>query len=88
MNYFAHWAPAVSRALLRECVLVLDALNAAVFALLCVERPGEIVGRSVVAAFTRRGEWRQFVAKLDQPQWLLTPVTDRDPRQGRTSTRS
>ena len=48
-----------------------DALNAAVFALLCVERPGEMVSYGIRAAFTRRAEWRAFVEGLAHPQWLL-----------------
>jgi len=71
INYFGHWAPEVTRALFRECVYVLDALNAAVFALLCLEQPGEMARRSIAGAMTRRGEWRAFVDGLARPQWLL-----------------
>jgi hypothetical protein len=73
VNYLSHWAPEVSRALFRECIYVLDGLNAAVFALLCVERPAQMVGRSIVGAIAHRAEWRAFLAGLDRPQWLLAP---------------
>jgi hypothetical protein len=73
LNYLAHWAPECTRAAFRECILSLDALNAAVFALLCVERPGEMIGRSLLGALTGKGEWKAFVAALDLPQRLLLP---------------
>ncbi len=71
INYFGHFAPRVSRALFRECLFVLDALNAAVFSMLCVERPGEMMRRSFAAAFTQRAQWRAFLDGLARPQWLL-----------------
>ena len=71
VSYFSHWAPEVTRELWRQCVLSLDGLNAAVFALLCEERPGEMIARSLVGALTSGGEWRAFRAGLDVPQWLL-----------------
>jgi hypothetical protein len=71
INYLRHWAPDVTRALFRDCLFMLDGLNAAVFEMLCVERPGEMLRRSFTAAFTRRGEWRAFVDGLARPPWLL-----------------
>jgi hypothetical protein len=71
LNYLSHWAPDVTRALFRECIYLLDALNAAVFALLCKERPAAMVGHSIVNAIARRDEWRAFVDGLAQPQLLL-----------------
>ena len=71
VNYFAHSMPPVSRELFRACLHVLDGLNAAVFALLCVEQPGEMIGRSIVGALVHRAEWRAFVEGLDRPQWTL-----------------
>ena len=71
INYLGHDAPAVTRALFRECLFLLDALNAAVFDMLCVRRPGEMVRYAVAAAFTERAQWRTFVDGLAQPQWLL-----------------
>ena len=73
INYLSHWAPLVTRELFSECLFVLDALNAAVFAMLCRDRPGEMVGRSILGAISRRSEWRAFVGGLHQPQILLTP---------------
>jgi hypothetical protein len=81
INYFGHWAPACTELLWRQCIYVLDGLNAAVFALLCRERPAEMIARSLAAALVHRGEWRAFVAGLDHPQRLLTPpstVADQD----------
>jgi len=72
-NYFSHWAPLVTRELFRECLFVLDGLNAAVFAMLCRDRPAEMVGRSILGAISRRSEWKAFVAALAQPQLLVTP---------------
>lgn len=70
LNYFGHWAPRCTKALWRETIYVLDALNAAVF---------ELVLGLLAQAFTpigplgiraRRTQWREFVAGLDVPQWL------------------
>ncbi|HVS19376.1 MAG TPA: hypothetical protein VMT18_12300 [Planctomycetota bacterium] len=71
IHYFRHQAPRVDRATFRACLYVLDGLNAAVFAMLCRERPGEMIRRSVAAALTRRAEWQAFVRKLDATQWLM-----------------
>jgi hypothetical protein len=71
INYLSHWAPPASRARFGECIFVLDALNAAVFALLCVERPAQMVGRSIVGALAHRAEWRAFVDGLGRRQVLL-----------------
>lgn len=71
INYFGHSAPAVTRACFSECLYVLDALNAAVFSLLCLEMPGQMARRSVLGALTHRAEWRAFEAGLARTQWLL-----------------
>jgi len=61
----------VTRELWRQCLLSLDGLNAAVFALLCDERPGEMIARSFLGALTSGDEWRAFRAGLEVPQRLL-----------------
>jgi hypothetical protein len=71
INYFAHWAPACTRELWRETIHVLDALNAAVFELVC--KPHGVLAWGMAGALTQRGQWRAFVAGLDTPQWLLAP---------------
>ena len=71
INYFSHWAPEASRELWRQCILVLDALNAATFDLLCKRAPGAFVGHAMTGMVTRRAEWRAFVENLKKPQWLM-----------------
>jgi hypothetical protein len=71
INYFGHWAPACTEALWRQTIQVLDGLNAAVFAMLCRERPATLIVRSLVGALAERAEWRAFVAGLDRPQRLV-----------------
>ena len=71
INYSRHLAPPVTRALLREVLYILDALNAGVFEMLCVAHAGEMVRRCLAAAVTKRDEWRAFVDGLAKPQWLL-----------------
>ncbi len=71
VNYFSHWAPPASRALWRQCLLVLDGLNAATFDLLCNRAPAAFVARAAAGLLTRGAEWRAFVRGLDEPQWLL-----------------
>jgi hypothetical protein len=68
-NYFAHWSPSCTRELWRETIHVLDALNAAVFELVC--KPRGVFAYAMQGMLTRRGEWRAFIAGLDTPQWLL-----------------
>jgi len=67
-NYFGHWSPHCTEDLWRETLYVLDALNAAVFELLCDLRPGQIFGRGLIGALTQRAQWRAFVEGLDGPQ--------------------
>jgi hypothetical protein len=74
VSYFAHWAPAATRALWRQVILILDALNAATFDLVCNRAPGAIIRYAVTGMITRRAEWRQFVAGLDREQWLMPPT--------------
>jgi len=71
INYFSHWAPNATRELWRQCILVLDGLNAATFDLLCNRAPGTIVRHALTGMVTRGGEWRAFVANLEKPQWLM-----------------
>jgi hypothetical protein len=77
LNYFAHWSPPATRALWRQCVLVLDGLNAATFGMLCREQPAAMIGHALFGALARRSEWRAFVDGLQQPPWLLPPPGDR-----------
>jgi hypothetical protein len=71
INYFAHSSPDCSEALWRQCIIVLDALNAAVFAMMCRDRPRQMIAHSVKRTFSGRGEWRAFVDGLKRPQWLM-----------------
>jgi hypothetical protein len=71
VNYFSHWAPNATRELWRQCILMLDALNAATFDLLCNQRSGAFVGRAMAGMITRGAEWRAFVENLKKPQWLM-----------------
>ncbi|KIG15511.1 hypothetical protein DB30_05534 [Enhygromyxa salina] len=71
-NYFGHWAPRCTLELWRETILVLDALNAATFELVCTQLlPRAMAPSRLFDARSRRAQWREFVAKLDTPQWLL-----------------
>jgi hypothetical protein len=70
LNYLAHWSPAVTPALWRLCLILLDALNAAVFEMMCRAHPGPMIVHSV---FGRRAEWRAFVEGLKTPQSLVPP---------------
>ncbi len=85
-NYFAHSAPPVTLALWRQCILLLDALNAAVLAMTCSLAGPWIVARSALASLqpTQRRQWARFVDALSAPQWLL-PVAgpDREPLAAR-----
>ncbi len=69
INYFGHCAPKCTKDLWRETIYVLDALNAAVFELVC--RPHGVFAYAIQGMLTQRGQWPAFVAGLDQPQWLL-----------------
>jgi hypothetical protein len=70
LHYFSRWAPDASDALLRQCLFVLDGLNAAVFAMMCKDRPAEMIARSLFSAVTRGDEWQRFVEAMDRPQAL------------------
>jgi hypothetical protein len=76
LHYFSCWAPPATRELWRQVVLVLDALNAATFDLICHRAPGAMVRHALAGMVTRRGrdEWRAFVDGLARPQWLMTPA--------------
>jgi hypothetical protein len=71
INYLSHWAPPVTRELWRQCLIMLDALNAATFDMICNREAGAIIRHAVVGMVTRRREWRAFVAGLEQPQWMM-----------------
>lgn len=71
INYFSHWAPEATRELWRQCILVLDGLNAATFDLLCNRAAGAFVRHAMSGMVTRRAEWRAFVENLQKPQWLM-----------------
>lgn len=71
INYFSHWAPPATRELWRQCLLVLDGLNAATFDLLCNRAPAAFIAHAMTGMVTRRAEWRAFVAGLRRPQWLM-----------------
>ena len=72
-NYFAHAAPPATRDLWRQCIVILDALNAAVLDLTCSTRGPLIVWRAALASLRTDGreQWPRFVAGLAQPQRLL-----------------
>ncbi len=70
INYFSHAAPPASHELWRQCIVVLDGLNAAVMQLIALDQPLAMVG-NVVRGMVGSDEWPQFVAGLQQPQWLL-----------------
>ena len=53
-----------------SCIVVLDGLNAAVMQLIALDQPLAMVG-NVVRGMVGSDEWPQFVAGLQQPQWLL-----------------
>jgi hypothetical protein len=71
INYFSHWAPPVTRELWRQCLVMLDALNAATFDMICNREAGAIVRHALVGMLTRRGEWAAFVEGLEKPQWVM-----------------
>jgi hypothetical protein len=73
LNYFAHWAPSVTRTLWRQCIVLLDGLNAATFDMICNRERGAMLRHAATGFLTRRGEWREFVAGLKTPQWLMEP---------------
>jgi hypothetical protein len=77
INYFSHWAPPVTRELWRQCIIMLDALNAATFDMICNRQTGAIIRHALVGLVTRRAEWSAFVDGLDEPQWLMpVPLYD------------
>lgn len=70
-NYFAHWSPPVSAELWRQCILVIDGINAAVFEAICDTQLKPILGYTFFKAPLHGKDWKRFLAGLDQPQWLL-----------------
>jgi hypothetical protein len=71
INYFSHWAPPVTRELWRQCLIMLDALNAATFDMICNREAGAIIRHALVGMVTRRQEWNEFVDGLARPQWMM-----------------
>jgi len=72
-NYFAHWSPKVTKKLWRQCILILDALNAQIFALLASSGIS-IAGRTMWSAIAGRSQWKRFLVNLDEmPQRLIAP---------------
>ena len=65
-----HWAPEATPELWRQTASCLDALNAAMFDLLC-SRGGRDDRPLLAGLVTRGGEWRAFVENLKKPQWLM-----------------
>jgi hypothetical protein len=70
-NYFDHWAPPASPSLWRQCVLILDGLNAAVMHMVTTAQRGPMIRNALVGMVARRKEWRIFVEGLQRPQRLL-----------------
>ena len=71
INYLAHWQPNCSRTLFCQSLLVLDGLNAAIFGMICMERPFRLFARAGFSAVLERRQWNEFVRGLDTPQWLM-----------------
>lgn len=71
VNYFLHGSPACTKALWRQCLIVLDGLNAAVFAMTCGVRAPQLLWHGLWGALAPRGEWTAFEQGLARPQWLL-----------------
>jgi hypothetical protein len=74
-NYLGHAAPAVSFELFRQCIVILDGLNAAVFDMTCRTARTAILSRALLGALTGAKEWRAFEAAVRTPQRLV-PVPD------------
>ncbi|MCU1282586.1 MAG: hypothetical protein JWM53_6132, partial [bacterium] len=53
VSYFSHWAPNATRELWRQCICMLDALNAATFDLLCNQERFAMVRHAVTGMVTR-----------------------------------
>lgn len=72
-SYFAHSSPPASRELWRQCLILLDALNAAVLAMTCSPRGPLIVLGAALASLlpSQRRQWARFAEGLTAPQWLL-----------------
>ena len=72
-NYFAHSSPPVTIELWRQCIVLLDGLNAAVLAMTCSLRGPWIVACAALCSLrpSQRGQWDRFVEGLSAPQWLL-----------------
>jgi hypothetical protein len=70
-NYFAHWSPECTRELWRQCIVVLDGINAAVFEACCKTELRKLIAFSLTGSLTRRRQWRDFLDGLSVPQPLV-----------------
>ena len=70
INYFSHSAPPATRALWRQCILVLDGLNAAVMNMIAFDQRVPMIRHALVGLATGHRQWRAFVQGLTRPQWL------------------
>jgi hypothetical protein len=68
--YFAHWAPPSTERLWRQCLWILDGLNAALLAQIGGARALSLAGGTLWSALTARDEWRSFVRGMDTPPSL------------------
>jgi hypothetical protein len=73
-NYFAHWSPPATRELWRQCIVVIDAINAAVFETICDTQLKPILAYTFFKAPLHSREWKKFLTAVNEPQWLL-PVS-------------
>jgi hypothetical protein len=86
-SYFAHYSPPATRDLWRQCIVLLDALNAAVLAMTCSPRGPLIVAGAAIDSLkpSQRRQWARFAEGLAAPQWLLPA---RPPRGATATNRS
>jgi hypothetical protein len=68
--YFEHWAPPATERLWRQCVWILDGLNAALLATIGGAGALAFAGGTIWSALTARDEWQRFVRGMDQPPSL------------------
>lgn len=81
-NYLAHWSPRVTKELFKQAIYVLDALNAAVFAMSFDQLGPMLTLRAVMGVVSAPAEWTSFVQGLERPQWLL-PISVQMPEMPR-----
>ena len=73
LNYLTQWSPPCTRELWSQCIHVLDALNAAVFELVCMKMPFRLLLRSLRTAAFASEPWEEFCEAVDDPPWLSAP---------------